>query len=350
MGVKTDFLIVGQGLAGSLLAWQLIQRGKRVVVVDRDEAITSSKVAAGLVTPIAGARFKLPKGLLERLAFARQFYWDVEETTGETFFHHNRIARLFRNPEEKERWEQQREKHPEWKDFVTPLDLPVGVATPPHGGFEMQRGGWLDVPVFLEATRQWLLERASYAIGSVQSRDVQVESSFIRWKNIEAGDIIFAEGWKASENCFFDWLPTNPAAGDILTLRIPGLDLKDKILNNGKWLLPIGGDLFKVGSNYRHDFESDAPCPEARDELENHVRELLDHPFETVKHECAIRPIIRRSQVFAGRHPTHENVVLFNGLGSKGVLNGPWHADRLAAHLVENSPLPENVDLRSNLI
>jgi glycine/D-amino acid oxidase-like deaminating enzyme len=30
----TDFLIVGQGLAGSLLAWSLLQRGHTVVVVE----------------------------------------------------------------------------------------------------------------------------------------------------------------------------------------------------------------------------------------------------------------------------------------------------------------------------
>ncbi|QLH32628.1 MAG: FAD-binding protein [Cyclobacteriaceae bacterium] len=32
-----DYLIVGQGLAGSCLAWQLVQRGKRVIVIDKPE-------------------------------------------------------------------------------------------------------------------------------------------------------------------------------------------------------------------------------------------------------------------------------------------------------------------------
>ena len=54
--MRTNFLIVGQGLAGSLLAWELLARGKRVFVVDRDEPDTSSKVAAGIVTPITGQR------------------------------------------------------------------------------------------------------------------------------------------------------------------------------------------------------------------------------------------------------------------------------------------------------
>ncbi len=348
--MKVDFLIVGQGLAGSLLAWQLVQRGNRILVVDRDEAGTSSKVAAGLVTPISGSKFKLPEDLKTRLASASQFYWNAEEATGERFFYHTRIARLFRSEEEGRRWEEQRERNPELEGFHFPLTLPESFSQPAHGGFEMAQGGWLDVPTFLEATRQWLLEQVSYAIGSVDSRDIEESSDGIRWKNVAATRVIFAEGWKANENRFFKWLPANPAAGDILTLRIPRFTTGGRIVNQGKWLLPLGNDRFKVGSNYRHDFTSESPCSAAREELETFVRSLTNLPFETILHECAIRPIIRRSQVFAGIHPSHPGIVLFNGLGSKGVLNGPWHASQLADLLVDGTPLPDSVDIRSNFI
>ena len=41
-----DFLIVGQGLAGTALAWQLRWRGFRVLVFDRGSAITSSRISS----------------------------------------------------------------------------------------------------------------------------------------------------------------------------------------------------------------------------------------------------------------------------------------------------------------
>ena len=90
-----DYLIVGQGLAGSLMAWHLLQRDQRVLVVDRDEPVTSSKVAAGLITPIAGQYFSLPTETDEHLNFAKKTYWDIEELSGQTLFHHIRIARFF---------------------------------------------------------------------------------------------------------------------------------------------------------------------------------------------------------------------------------------------------------------
>ena len=51
-----DYLIIGQGLAGSLLAWELINRNCKVVIIDNGQE-NASQVAAGLINPIAGQRF-----------------------------------------------------------------------------------------------------------------------------------------------------------------------------------------------------------------------------------------------------------------------------------------------------
>jgi len=67
-------LIVGQGLAGSLLAWQLVRRGQRVVVVDCEQETSSSKVAGGIVTPITGMRMVKTWRLDEFYPVAREFY------------------------------------------------------------------------------------------------------------------------------------------------------------------------------------------------------------------------------------------------------------------------------------
>ena len=51
---KVDYLIVGLGLAGSALAWELIQRDKTVLVLDLPADQGASAVAAGLVNPVTG--------------------------------------------------------------------------------------------------------------------------------------------------------------------------------------------------------------------------------------------------------------------------------------------------------
>ena len=57
--IAIDFLIIGQGLAGTVLAWNLIQRGRSVIVLDREDESTSSKVAAGLINPFVGMPAKI---------------------------------------------------------------------------------------------------------------------------------------------------------------------------------------------------------------------------------------------------------------------------------------------------
>ncbi len=349
--MKIDFLIVGQGLAGSLLAWQLIERGKQVLVVDRDEAVTSSKVAAGLVTPLAGSRFNLPDGFEQRLDFARAFYWSLEEKSGETVFHHRRIARLFSRPAEQEAWAARLENEGDrYARFHAPLKIDTSRFSLPHGGFEMREGGWLDVPAFLELTRQALLERASYAIGRVRSDEVVIRGNGIQWKNITATKVIFCEGWRGNRNHFFDWVPMNPAAGDILELHLPDLADESRIISKGSWLIPIGDGRFRAGSTYHHrDHEAETNEAGAREVLAK-IRGITTVPATVMQHRSAIRPIIRRSQIFMGLHPAHPPIAFFNGLGSKGVVNGPWHAARLADHLVSGTPLPEEADLRRNLL
>lgn len=51
-----DYIIAGQGIAGSLLAWFLLQRGKQVLVVDPQVAGTSSGVSGGMIDPVTGRR------------------------------------------------------------------------------------------------------------------------------------------------------------------------------------------------------------------------------------------------------------------------------------------------------
>lgn len=341
-----DTLIVGQGLAGSLLAWELLSRGQRVLVVDRDEAVSASKVAAGLVTPVSGSRFNIPEGLPERLIYAKEFYWRMEEKSGQKIFHHLRTLRFFQAETEREAYEarvarDERLLH----SFTGPLPSSLPSVRPSHGGFEMRGGGWLDVPLFLEITRQHLLETISYAIGRVVPGELKSQGKGVRWRNIEAGKIVFCEGWRAQENEFFAHIPMHPAKGDILDLRPVGPYPTSHILSHGSWLLPLSEVSFRSGSTYQHQYDGESSTSEGRTQVLENLTRLTDQAFEIVSHRAAIRPIIRRSQPFMGHSPMNPRVFLFNGLGSKGSLNGPWHAARLAEHLVTGHPLPPACDV-----
>ena len=55
--MHVDYLIVGQGIAGTVLSYTLLEKGKTALVIDKNQAQTSSKVATGICNPITGRRW-----------------------------------------------------------------------------------------------------------------------------------------------------------------------------------------------------------------------------------------------------------------------------------------------------
>ena len=54
--MDVDFIIVGQGIAGTVLADHLMAVGKNVLVFDEPSLSNSSRVAGGLYNPITGRK------------------------------------------------------------------------------------------------------------------------------------------------------------------------------------------------------------------------------------------------------------------------------------------------------
>ena len=54
--MKIDFLLIGQGLAGSALGYRLKKAGKKIKLIDLPSENKSSRVAAGLYNPVTGRK------------------------------------------------------------------------------------------------------------------------------------------------------------------------------------------------------------------------------------------------------------------------------------------------------
>lgn len=357
--MRADYLIVGQGLAGSLLTWELLARGKRVFVVDRDEPVTSSKIAAGIVTPITGQRVAPSWRIDEMLDRSRRLYRQVERETGEQLFHQVSIARLLATEDEAGRWKKKlSENGGRYLKHTAPLEIDGAVYNSEYGGFEMPTAAWLDVPRFLEVTRRVLLERAGYAIADLDAEEIAVSAEGVKWKNVDAEAVVFCQGWEGNRNRFFDWLPFRSAKGEILDFECEGPSPVEgeRIINRAGWLLRTG-NRFRAGSTYQWDLDEGnafETTDAGRREIEGKVSAMFRRKpgFLVTGHRAAVRPIIRESRGLVGVHPgaeLHDRIVFFNGLGSKGVLNGPFLARQLAEHLVNRVPLEEELDLRRNL-
>ena len=101
---KRDILIVGQGLAGSLLALELEKRGKKVMILDNNPSLSASKVAAGLYNPITGRKMVKTWFADELFPNLSKFYQDLEKKIDAKFHFSKTIYRPFNNIEEQNDW------------------------------------------------------------------------------------------------------------------------------------------------------------------------------------------------------------------------------------------------------
>jgi 2-polyprenyl-6-methoxyphenol hydroxylase-like FAD-dependent oxidoreductase len=54
--MQKDFIIVGQGAAGTFLSWYLLKEGFDIIVIDQVDKKAASYTAAGMINPVTGRR------------------------------------------------------------------------------------------------------------------------------------------------------------------------------------------------------------------------------------------------------------------------------------------------------
>jgi len=323
-----DYIIVGQGIAGSTLALSLLSRGKSVFVIDRQDKGSSTRVAAGLITPLTGKGMN-PAWQQERcLAFADHFYHQLEKLSGRKFYHNQPVVRLFLNEKQQQKWKTKKNEHGHWAHDLDslPFDLP-------YGGIEMPDGAWLDTKVFLRVVQDQLSSEESFVNADFSESDVLFNPNGLSWNDVSAEKIILCQGaYGLGNGGWYGAVPHRSAKGEVLTVWLDGMDESKRYHANG-WLAPRGGGVWKAGANYDWDHLDSEPTDEGKEAILEKLRTWVDLPIEVIGHEAGVRPIIRSSQPLVGIHPDYPQVGFFNGLGSKGTLMAPAVADHFAEHL-----------------
>ena len=303
--------IMGHGLAGAILAECAHQQGFRVTVV-HDNAPASSRVAAGLFTPVTGMKLN-PTWLAEKiLPSMLRFYPDLEKKTDTTFFHEVPTIRLLSHALD-------RDPDPQWFFDVEEKPLPFAA---PHGAIGIRQSGWVDLNRMLDA-----LETRRKALG--QWSDTMGDTDLTVW----------AEGYRAAEHPLWWEAGWRNAHGDVLSLHIPGLR-EDYIFSFGKFLLPMGNQTFRCGATYDWGTKEPLPRDVGRKELEESLRSHLSLPFDVLDHQAGIRPVALSRVPILGPHPEDETQLIFNGFGSKGVLYAPYMAEQLLSW-IRSGTVPE---------
>lgn len=346
---RCDTLIIGQGLAGSALAWHLLQRGERVCVLDDGHHSSSSRIAAGLINPLAGMRFNRRPQVDQWLDSAQRWYTHLATQFGLTFYHPLPMLRLFRSREQRRFYDRRRAdpaSHRLLDGLFEAAHCPEAVFAP-HGGFRQSHTGYVDLPLLLTTLANWLRdEHAALRECCVDPRQIRLSDDAVSVEAVRARRLVFCDGVRMRGNPWFDWLPMTPDKGEILDLRDAGWR-PGHIINGAHWLIPLHDGGLRFGATHEHTRLDQAPSADARAELLAGYRNLRGaHDAPTITaHRAGIRPATQDRNPLLGRHPEHGRLWVFNGFGARGALAIPWYAERMAAHLLHGDPLPDEADI-----
>ena len=340
-----DYLIIGCGLAGISFSEVALQNGKSILVMDNDSQ-NSSKIAGGLYNPVILKRFSEVWKAKEQLELMADFYPTIEKKINCKVDFKSPILRKFFSVEEQNNWFAASDKialSPFLSTQIISKKYPS--IDSPFGYGEVLQTGYVNTALLLNKYREYLKANNLFQEENFDYDALQFETDSIRYKDIQAKHIIFAEGFGMHSNPYFQDLPLDGTKGELFIIKAPELDL-DVIVNTSVFILPLGDNLFKVGATYNWKDKTDLPTEEGKAELVERIKEIINCDFEIISHFAGVRPTVKDRRPLVGTHHEHATIHLLNGLGTRGVMLGPSMAKALFENIEYQSPLDPVIDIK----
>lgn len=334
-------LILGQGIAGSSLAWWLHWAGHEVHLIDRQEEVSASKTAAGLITPFAGKR--LVKAIDHDALFAEAtaFYERVETTVRRKLLDRRPSLRLFQSDQERDLFLGEQAQQ-----YASEIELHFGEDNKMQG-FWMLQAARLRVKDFLNATRDYFAASGHYHVRNIDlNKDITVQPDGVQVHgvNVKGTGLIFCQGYQREDNPWFPGIPDAPARGEILQVRIPGRT-ETAVVQQRYWLAPIqpvhtepdspqeqpttpGGE-YVIGATYDRKNLLGPVDDTGRQELQTALRQMTSEDFTVLGHYSAVRAATKTRRPVVAVHEKYPQLAILNGMGSKASLLAPAAARAL---------------------
>jgi glycine/D-amino acid oxidase-like deaminating enzyme len=327
-----EVAIAGQGLAGSLLAWELAKCGIDFRVFDPGDGRSASMAAGGLYFPLAARKLKEVDLSAQQLPLMKLTFSEIEKNLGKQFLYERPSLKLIKD-DELESWVQAKRNELSHliSDIIPGIQL-KGVVSGYHG-VVISESGFVDVPGFVNATRDWLVRHNLLITEKVSGNIIEDPDKHLIINNRHLAEkLVFCEGPAAAVNPLLTPGTIRMNKGELIEIEATGLQ-EDYILRREIFVLPVGKGRFRVGATYSHEFHDYEPSVTGLRELTSKLEQIINTPYKIVGHWAGLRPTTRNRLPVYGSLPGSFRMFVLNGLGSRGVIQGPWYAKELTKHL-----------------
>lgn len=348
--MRYDVVIAGAGLAGACAALHLSRTHRVLLMEAAAPAAGASGAAAGLVNPLMGRR---ARPVWQHPAALAAFHDTLRLADAGHLLRGPGLLRPAADEKQARAFRETAAQHPDlcawWPAAVAREACPyLGRQA---GVLRIHAGGALAVPVLVAALVAAAQRHGARVDTGVRITGWEEKNGEVAVRHtaapdpVRAGKLLLALG--AGYRAFPELaaLRLHAVKGQVVRVaRPPGLSAVPPLSGRG-YLVPDGETLL-LGSTYEHDFSDIAPTPEATQEVLEKTTRLLPalREAEVVEAIAGVRVTVPGTRLpMLGPLPHRENVWIFTGLGSKGLLMAPLLAQNLPGYLADPSRLPVEV-------
>lgn len=339
--MSEKILIIGGGLSGTILAWQLYFNDIDFLIIDNNLENTSSKVAAGIYNPIVFKRFICSWNADLLIPYLDDFYSKIEDILDIKFHYKIEIHKCFSNIDEINLWKKKSQEYPNNLFMESEiLENNISGVKDIIGFGVVKNSGYVEAKVFLEQSHKFfsVKNKLRNYEEKYKYNKIEIENDFPDYSKV-----IFAEGYFASQNEYFPNLRFNFAKGELLEVEIEDLEI-NHIISKKLFIFPKGNKKFLVGSTFDWTFDDEMPTDVKREELIVLLNKVISNKYKITDHKAGIRPATFDRRPFVGKSEIESSYYIFNGMGAKAVLLAPYCSAILFDNLFNNKEIPYEIN------
>jgi hypothetical protein len=206
--MRTDTLIVGQGLCGTWLSFWLQQMDADFIVIDEEKPGTASRVASGIINPVTGRRMVKTWLADTLIPFADESYKLLGNVVEKKLISESDLLDFFSAPDRRISFEKRAQQFESYLDWPADEHAWLEYFNYPFGYGIVAPVYRVDLQTMLVCWRKHLLDNSKLVEDTYDAANPQVEPwTVLQYKDIKAKRIIFCDGIGVMQQHFFNLLP-----------------------------------------------------------------------------------------------------------------------------------------------
>jgi len=357
---RFEYVIIGGGLAGVSLASELLNRNHSICLIDSGEiAAGASGTPLGLANYATG-RFAKPAWNAEQcIAKLRENLEYVQNNVPVQVFKENGVLRPAMTEKialaMKEQLNEYLWPH-NWTTWLAPADaknMNPFVKTD-LGALWLPKALTVNVPAYLRGLTELLTSRglslykhAGYSY-SKDKNGWQIKLS-PEGATIQARRLIVCAGYSSKKFREFKWLPLSPVKGQLAVIKTERKVPFTHSISALGYIASLNQQDFVLGSTYEHDYDHENPNEFGLNYVTKRATKVLPalvKEAEVVGQWAGVRASTQNRKPIAGVHPQINDLYVFCGLGSKGLMYSGYISKLFADELEKEKSLPAEISIK----